>query len=242
MWPSIGELRSLPDDHLEACACLSTTFQISPAGPPNVYLVCLLFFIFSLFYIISRRDNQISLHLARESLLRPRNFRPLNISHPLTLSDDHPRTLGSAMAANIPSTSSQPYTTTFSFTAPYPPSPAPSAQAQSLAKQRRVSLALPSDSSPRIFPAWSFRDDTGLGVHSADSPQDDDVEKKGGKMRKIANDDSLGADDIHSCTLAGQPSPPLLGATPTNPDIIEALDDDVSLFVTVSEVNVFTVA
>ena len=122
------------------------------------------------------------------------------------------------MAANIPSTSSQPYTTTFSFTAPYPPSPAPSAQAQSLAKQRRVSLALPSDSSPRIFPAWSFRDDTGLGVHSPDSPQDDDVEKKGGKMRKIANDDSLGADsDVHSCTQAGQP-PPLQGPTPTNPD------------------------
>ena len=70
------------------------------------------------------------------------------------------------MAANIPSTSSQPYTTTFSFTAPFPPSPSSSAQAQSLAKQRRVSLALPSDSSPRIFPAWTFRDDTGLGVHS----------------------------------------------------------------------------
>ena len=116
------------------------------------------------------------------------------------------------MAANIPSTSSQPYTTTFSFTAPFPPSPSSSAQAQSLAKQRRVSLALPSDSSPRIFPAWTFRDDTGLGVHSADSPQDDDVEKKGGKMRKINDTDA----DVHSSAQAGQP--PLLQGGTTNPD------------------------
>ncbi|TFK80293.1 hypothetical protein K466DRAFT_504161, partial [Polyporus arcularius HHB13444] len=51
-------------------------------------------------------------------------------------------------------------------------------------KQRRVSLALPS--SPRVFPAWSFRDDTGVGVHSADAEGEDEVKK--GKMRKIAAD------------------------------------------------------
>ncbi len=90
------------------------------------------------------------------------------------------------MASAAPSTSTIPSSSTFSFTAPFPPSPT-----SSLAKQRRVSLALPS--SPRIFPAWSFRDDTGLGVHSGD-PEDDTptatyTQEKRGKMRRIATDE-----------------------------------------------------
>lgn len=89
------------------------------------------------------------------------------------------------MASAAPSTSTIPSSSTFSFTAPFPPSPT-----SSLAKQRRVSLALPS--SPRIFPAWSFRDDTGLGVHSGD-PEDDTsttyTPEKRGKMRRIATDE-----------------------------------------------------
>ncbi|OCH87178.1 hypothetical protein OBBRIDRAFT_736609 [Obba rivulosa] len=73
-----------------------------------------------------------------------------------------------------------PSTSTFSFTAPFPTTSTP--PSSSSLKQRRVSLALPS--SPRLFPAWSFRDDTGVGVHSADSPGS--VPEKKGKMRKIA--------------------------------------------------------
>ncbi|EMD35191.1 hypothetical protein CERSUDRAFT_116659 [Gelatoporia subvermispora B] len=86
--------------------------------------------------------------------------------------------------ANVPApemSSCLPSTSTFSFTAPFPTSSTP-ASSSSL-KQRRVSLALPS--SPRLFPAWSFRDDTGVGVHSsADSATG--VPEKKGKMRKIA--------------------------------------------------------
>ena len=58
---------------------------------------------------------------------------------------------------------------------------------------------LPSDSSPRIFPAWSFRDDTGLGVHSPDSAQapDDATDAKKGKIRRIAGgDDAADAGDM----------------------------------------------
>ena len=94
------------------------------------------------------------------------------------------------MASNIPSTSAQPYSSsTFSFTAPYPPSSTSTSQSQTK-PQRRVSLALPS--SPRVFPAWSFRDDTGLGGHSNDTDMDDadaDVLEKRGKMRRIVPDD-----------------------------------------------------
>ncbi|KAH9916411.1 uncharacterized protein BXZ73DRAFT_105849 [Epithele typhae] len=77
------------------------------------------------------------------------------------------------MASSTPSTSTQPYSSTFSFTHPYPPPSAAStsAAAASSKPQRRVSLALPS--SPRVFPAWSFRDDTGVGVHSGDADEDD---------------------------------------------------------------------
>ncbi|OSX56666.1 hypothetical protein POSPLADRAFT_1071881 [Postia placenta MAD-698-R-SB12] len=79
-------------------------------------------------------------------------------------------------ASRLPSTS------TFSFTAPFPPpSEASSSNVASALKQRRVSLA--TNSSPRIVPAWSFRDDTGVGVHSIDSSGL--APEKKGKMRRI---------------------------------------------------------
>lgn len=87
---------------------------------------------------------------------------------------------------------------TFSFTAPYPasvsqPPPRPPVSVStptsphSLKQQRRVSLALPS--SPRQFPAWSFRDDTTLrfGAAAALAPE------KKGKIRRIADDGDVGA-------------------------------------------------
>ncbi|KAI0776703.1 hypothetical protein BD413DRAFT_602229 [Trametes elegans] len=107
------------------------------------------------------------------------------------------------MSSNTPSTSTLPSTSTFSFTAPFPTSP-------SLAKQRRVSLALPS--SPRIFPAWSFRDDTGLGVHS-DSPADSSTStsmlppEKKGKMRRIAAEE-LDGEPGTSSSQPQLPPPP----------------------------------
>lgn len=73
-----------------------------------------------------------------------------------------------------------PSTSTFSFKAPFPAT-------SSALKQRRVSLALPS--APRLVPAWSFRDDTGLDSHTVASTSELVPEKRG-KMRKIANDDS----------------------------------------------------
>ncbi|CDO68084.1 hypothetical protein BN946_scf184788.g15 [Trametes cinnabarina] len=107
------------------------------------------------------------------------------------------------MSSNAPSTSSLPSTSTFSFTAPFPTSP-------SLAKQRRVSLALPS--SPRIFPAWSFRDDTGLGVHSADAPENSSSSASGpekkGKMRRIASDEQRADGEPSPSAQSSQPHPP----------------------------------
>ncbi|KAH8101242.1 hypothetical protein BXZ70DRAFT_1064312 [Cristinia sonorae] len=98
------------------------------------------------------------------------------------------------MPTRVPSSS------TFSFTAPYPPNtPASSNIVPPLGhkQQRRVSLALPS--SPRVFPAWSFRDDTGLGnVTAALLPE------KRGKMRKISTEDDDMAQDQPS-TSASQP-------------------------------------
>lgn len=84
----------------------------------------------------------------------------------------------------------------FSFTAPFPPSSSTSSPI-SLKQQRRVSLALPS--SPRQFPAWSFRDDTSVGVGAGlASPSAALTSEKKGKMRRIANDsneeDSASAD------------------------------------------------
>lgn len=88
---------------------------------------------------------------------------------------------------NIPSA------TTFSFTAPFPSSsrrPTPSTTMP--LKQRRVSLALPS--SPRLVPAWSFRDDTGLESHVAETSGL--APEKRGKMRKIANDSDRDDPDL----------------------------------------------
>ncbi|KAI0370955.1 hypothetical protein BV20DRAFT_994328 [Pilatotrama ljubarskyi] len=108
------------------------------------------------------------------------------------------------MSSNTPSTSALPSSSTFSFTAPFPPSP-------SLAKQRRVSLALPS--SPRIFPAWSFRDDTGLGVHSGDaeaaSSSTTSGPEKRGKMRKIAMDEQRADGESSTGAQPSQPQAPL---------------------------------
>ncbi|KAI8992843.1 hypothetical protein BD414DRAFT_458162 [Trametes punicea] len=111
------------------------------------------------------------------------------------------------MSSSAPSTSALPSTSTFSFTAPFPTSP-------SLAKQRRVSLALPS--SERTFPAWNFRDDTGLGVHSADVPAPTtstspmSAPEKKGKMRKIASDDQRqsGEPSDSAQPSQSQPAPP----------------------------------
>jgi hypothetical protein len=80
-------------------------------------------------------------------------------------------------------------TSTFSFTAPFPASAAASATAK-----RRVSLALPS--SPRLVPAWSFRDDTSLASHVAETSTSGLKPTKRGKMRKIALDDDDPSDDI----------------------------------------------
>ena len=95
-----------------------------------------------------------------------------------------------------------PSTSTFSFTAPFqqPSDPSSSVPLTPHKQQRRVSLALPS--SPRQFPAWSFRDDTSVGVAAA-TPSPLIPEKKG-KMRRIANDDS----DI-GVAFAGASVPPL---------------------------------
>ena len=83
-------------------------------------------------------------------------------------------------------------------------------------KQRRVSLALPSDSSPRIFPAWSFHDDTGLGVHLPDSAQaqDDATDAKKGKIRRIAGgDDAL---DVGDVTILNDPGSGFNGRSPVD--------------------------
>lgn len=71
-----------------------------------------------------------------------------------------------------------PFTSTFSFKAPYPATPSP-------LKQRRVSLALPS--APRIVQPWNFRDDTGLDSHVPETEAAHQLmPEKRGKMRKIA--------------------------------------------------------
>ncbi|KAG2742705.1 hypothetical protein P692DRAFT_20879037 [Suillus brevipes Sb2] len=89
-----------------------------------------------------------------------------------------------------------PSTVTFSFTAPFPAvssSISSTSSTSSALKQRRVSLALPS--SPRLVPAWNFRDDTGLTSHVAETSAP--MPERKGKMRKIAGDgdyrESVGA-------------------------------------------------
>ncbi|KAI6007071.1 hypothetical protein EDD15DRAFT_2394832 [Pisolithus albus] len=78
-------------------------------------------------------------------------------------------------------TTKPPSAPTFSFTAPLPPS---SSSSSSL-KQRRVSLALPS--SPRLVPAWNFRDDTGLASHKSSEQPATAMPERKGKVRKINN-------------------------------------------------------
>ncbi|KZT68621.1 hypothetical protein DAEQUDRAFT_692283 [Daedalea quercina L-15889] len=90
------------------------------------------------------------------------------------------------MAASTEHVTQLPSSSTFSFSAPFPlPTPASASPVSSALKQRRVSLALPS--SPRLFPAFHFRDDTGVGVHSGESSSSLGPEKKG-KMRRIESD------------------------------------------------------
>ncbi|KAJ3533094.1 hypothetical protein NM688_g7331 [Phlebia brevispora] len=99
----------------------------------------------------------------------------------------------------VPPLTKLPSTSTFSFTAPFPP-PSDTSANPALSphkQQRRVSLALPS--SPRQFPAWSFRDDMSVGVGAA-SPSGLVPEKKG-KMRRIANDD----DDLITASTSARP-------------------------------------
>ncbi|EGN92622.1 hypothetical protein SERLA73DRAFT_172732 [Serpula lacrymans var. lacrymans S7.3] len=89
--------------------------------------------------------------------------------------------------SNKPDSSCKPPSAhTFSFTAPFPSSSASSSSppTSSSLKQRRVSLALPS--SPRLVPAWSFRDDTSLASHVAETSAM--MPERKGKMRRIADD------------------------------------------------------
>ncbi|THH04136.1 hypothetical protein EW145_g5748 [Phellinidium pouzarii] len=95
--------------------------------------------------------------------------------------------------AGTTSQMSVPSSSAFSFTAPYPPAVSATATTTTTTsgtqKQRRVSLAL--SSSPRLVPAWSFRDDTGLDSHVASGSP---LAEKKGKMRKVAADESKTAD------------------------------------------------
>ncbi|KIJ64356.1 hypothetical protein HYDPIDRAFT_28799 [Hydnomerulius pinastri MD-312] len=91
------------------------------------------------------------------------------------------------MSKQTESTCKPPSAPTFSFTAPFPASSSVSPispSTSSALKQRRVSLALPS--SPRLVPAWNFRDDTGLDSHVAETSGL--MPERKGKMRKIADD------------------------------------------------------
>ncbi|KAL4248780.1 hypothetical protein ABKN59_008370 [Abortiporus biennis] len=104
------------------------------------------------------------------------------------------------------STTKVPSASTFSFVAPYPLLASSSnLEPNSPHKaQRRVSLALPS--SPRLFPAWSFRDDTTLGVTSTQP------EKKG-KMRRITSvedsNDLPSTQTPHSLSMSAPPTGPI---------------------------------
>ncbi|KAH7925000.1 hypothetical protein BV22DRAFT_1065728 [Leucogyrophana mollusca] len=94
------------------------------------------------------------------------------------------------MSQPAESTCKPPSAPTFSFTAPFPAASSSASSASpnnSALKQRRVSLALPS--SPRLVPAWNFRDDTGLASHVAETTGL--MPERRGKMRKIADDGDL---------------------------------------------------
>ncbi|KAK0216545.1 hypothetical protein EDD85DRAFT_435798 [Armillaria nabsnona] len=91
-------------------------------------------------------------------------------------------TTTTATATNAATTSSLPSTAEFSFKAPFPASSTSTFHASPL-KHRRTSLALPS--SPKLVPAFSFRDDTGLESHVAETCL---VPEKRGKLRRISAD------------------------------------------------------
>lgn len=95
-----------------------------------------------------------------------------------------------------------PSTSTFSFKAPLPVasgSGPSSAAGGASSKQRRVSLALPS--SPRLVPAWNFRDDTRVGAGSDAVParvergRSTSADQRRGKMRRLAVDAGEEDDD-----------------------------------------------
>ncbi|KAF8902860.1 hypothetical protein CPB85DRAFT_1457627 [Mucidula mucida] len=95
----------------------------------------------------------------------------------------------SALPSSGPSAPPLP-TSTFSFKAPFPAIPL---------KHRRVSLALPN--SPRVVPAFNFRDDTGLESHVAETSTALGGDDKRGKFRMIHDGDG-GGDDGSSSLLA----------------------------------------
>ena len=98
-----------------------------------------------------------------------------------------------------------PPSSVFSFTAPFPLPSSTLINTQASKQQRRVSLALPS--SPRLFPAWSFRDDTSVGVTANNgSPE----QEKRGKMRGVESEDSQSgqiASTSASTIIQTQPQP-----------------------------------
>ena len=105
----------------------------------------------------------------------------------------HPRQRTPSMSLTAESaqqpqpTASAPSSSTFTFKAPYPPA-STSAGSQGASKQRRVSLALPN--TPRVVPAWNFRDDTTIDAHIASTAA---LAEKKGKMRRAASS----ASDTH---------------------------------------------
>jgi hypothetical protein len=100
----------------------------------------------------------------------------------------------SKLPPSLPATPSKkptlPSSSTFSFKAPGYPAPRSSSSISHpnspLSKTRRVSLVSPC--SPRVVPAWNFRDDTGLESHIAETSTSL-PERKGSKMRKIASEE-----------------------------------------------------
>ena len=126
------------------------------------------------------------------NLFRHHSLSPVSV----TTSDDVAQTkfqTTTIMASTAEGPSQLP-ASAFSFTAPFPPPPSSvSSVSQSSLKQRRVSLALPS--SPRLFNAWTFRDDTGVGAHSPDTSL---APEKKGKMRRIDSTERTEAENSPS--------------------------------------------
>lgn len=103
--------------------------------------------------------------------------------------------------ASQTASSKLPPTSAFSFTAPFPPPSSTLTNSQSSKQQRRVSLALPS--SPRLFPAWSFRDDTSVGVGVSGGSE----QEKRGKMRRVESEDGQSSAQIASTSTIIQTQP-----------------------------------